>query len=707
MGRRYTSRMLDFSKGVVGGISDYGRRPRHLRVAENVLMRPFGAVQVRLGSQRLCSATLTKKPHSLMEWVSTAGATQLYVGCDDTAGILYRMTGSALTSQTTPYALASTSKMSWAQLNGALWVTENAGANEPMFYRSSNAANTFLSGHLPQPGFPATTTGAAITGAGIPAATTLNGSIAEGAVTLTLSANATASATVTLVIGGKSVPNCTTTAASPTVTYNVATAAAGAQMTLTGAAGGSMTAAITYYYRPRYRYTDGSSRAGTPVSIAMGANTAVNITNMVNEIRSDYTGWTLERTKQGGTAAGPFYFVADAATATTTTYADTLADADLGYRAEENLHGTPPHMDGLIAFRDRLFGWAGSLLYASQATGDAEATGIANWQALNAYEFGTDDGDSIQCVVVQGDRLLIFKKWSVWALEGFDPQSFAEVPVYRGAGAAGPRCADSMGSTAWFFGDAGFHLIRGNAIEPFGWVEVGHLFDLFVKGKYADVVVKNYLGQHVLIAFSSGGTRNDDMLLYDQRFGAWTRITNWYAQDILVQKAAGFGSAQAIVFADQRDRDATAGFDYRVWLGFYGYKDEKAADGTSGSAVTVQLVTPYIDDGSPDVWKDFERLELYAASNGITMAVVLTLDPDGLAQSISLPLPQSGATWGGSTLWGAFNWATAQETSAAFGLAEGSTGRRYSLRFTAACTADFQFKGYALDAILQPERRYS
>lgn len=131
-----------------------------------------------------------------------------------------------------------------------------------------------------------------------------------------------------------------------------------------------------HYYRIRWRFAKGSSLVG-PVSAKRtiaAPNRTVNINaGLTASARSDYVGWTLERTKVNGTINGPFWFVKDG---TGTTAIDDTPDASLGYMADEGLHGEPLHFDGITSFAGRLWGWAGSILYASQAAfGDLEATG--------------------------------------------------------------------------------------------------------------------------------------------------------------------------------------------------------------------------------------------------------------------------------------------------------------------------------------------
>jgi hypothetical protein len=703
MPQEIQSVVTDFSKGLDGGTTDYRTRKPTLALGDNMVFQPLGALTVRNGTQRFSSVALADNPHTCMEFVSS-GVGRIFVGCDHaTRGTLYEAKTGAFTAQTVALPLGTSTKMVWDQLHGALWVTENAGANPPMFYRTSNPANTWHTGCLPRPAFPAIAAGVPISGPGIPGGTTVSLQVNPGDTTLTLSAAATDSNNSTLTIGAGnwsvSIPNCQKHT-NATVTYNPNTAADTVELTLTGAGGGGLTAASTYYYRLRYRFTDGSSKASGVQSIAMGANTQVQITKIANEIRSDYLGWTIERTKSTGSTIGPFYFVADG---TGTTYNDVIADADLGYRSDENVHGEPPHLDGIIAYKDRLVGWAGATLYFSQAVGDIEATGIANWNALNASDIGPDDGDLITNVKLQVDRLAVLKQWSVWGVEGDDISQFRSFPLYKGAGCSGCRAAAASGSAVYFYGKAGMHRLAGNDVKPFGWQAVGDVFKTFRGGQIQDVVVTNYIGQQVLVSFAALTNTNDDMLVYDQRFDAWGRYTGLYWNDILVQKAGTFGAAQSVVAIDRRA--LSAGADNPVWLGFQGFRDEKAFDGTGGNPPTVTVQTQKIDDGRPDYDKIWDRLEVYISGPSISCTVTLLLEP---AASVSLGFTSanSASVWGGTT-WGGTTWATSGDSGPTKGLPIGTRGRRYALRLTCQPSDTFTFSGYTMDGRLQPKGTYT
>jgi len=83
------------------------------------------------------------------------------------------------------------------------------------------------------------------------------------------------------------------------------------------------------------------------------------------------------------------------------------------------LGSSPVDIDGLVSFQTQVFGFKGSTLYY---------TSIANpdvWAAPGGFlNIFPGDGDNITCIIPIGDRILIFKRTSVWILY------LADDPVY-------------------------------------------------------------------------------------------------------------------------------------------------------------------------------------------------------------------------------------------------------------------------------------
>jgi len=316
-----------------------------------------------------------------------------------------------------------------------------------------------------------------------------------------------------------------------------------------------------HYYRVRWRYAKGSSLT-SPVSAkrtVAAPNQTVNLTGLDPGVpRADYLGWTLERSKVNGDATGPFWWVADG---TGNTYADARADASLGYRADEGVHGEPPHFDGVCAFTGRLFGWSGSGLYASNAIGDLEATGIANYDADNLFQIAKDDGDTIQVCLVVGEQLLILKKRSVHVLSGVDPDSYTLTSVVyadpsRGseAGCAGPRAATVIGGSAYFWGDGGLFKFDGRTVSPFAWEQIGHYIDTLNTAQLDQLTMVNHAGDYWLGWYPIGSdSYAKEMLVYDARFRQMWHFTGWRARDVIELRGGLFNNA-SMVFCDPLNR---------------------------------------------------------------------------------------------------------------------------------------------------------
>lgn len=699
--------MRDFSRGIVGGISERGiAKVDWLAAADNYYGRPYRGLRVRPGSRDLSTAILSDQPHSLMGYYS-GGGNKLFVGA---AAKIFEIGSSAYTLQSLPSPHpASSDIFTHTNLNGVLVAVQRGGALTPLQY---------------------------------------DGAWKELKLPVTV-------ATIGFAADG---------------------------------AGGAVDAG-THYYRIRWRFANGSSKAG-PVSAAhvvAGPNNTVNINAGLDaSARSDYIGWTLERTKINAPSnAGPWWFVADG---TALTYADTKADASLGYRVDEGLHGEPPHLDGITSFADRLVGWSGSYLYLSQATtGSPEGTGIANFDARNLIPVSKDDGDTIQVAISVGkQQLLVLKRRSQHVFAGTDLDSFIlESIVYsdpsRGseAGCAGPRAACAIGGAAFFWGESGgLFIYSGGKIKPVAWMEMGRYLDEVNPAELDKLCLINHQGNY-LLAFYPKATSPipKDQLVFDARLPRWWHWKDWAARDAIELKTTVLGSSFA--FCDPTNYGAfqaisngasitgsgvsggttvsgavpagatsltmsanatataqnvtltiagvatphcntTSGSptvtisEYHVWSGFEGFKDRKAQNGTGGVAPSTMLETPWLDGGMPDEWKDLDRLS-FASEVGDQTGVSISIqtDPSGGASALTLTTTGTGADWapdigsGPNDLeWDVGDWASDLPNTIAGGVQTGTIGRRFKIIATANPVGDHRPSGIEMVATLLPDKEY-
>lgn len=713
-----TIRMEDFSRGIMGGVSERGiRRPNWLSAADNLYGRPYRGTRVRPGSRNISSASLSNPPHSLMAFYS-GGGNKLFVA---ESNVIREVTSTAYVLQTLPATHPAGSDIwSHINLNGLLITTQRGGDKVPIQYDG-----TWKELKLPKP-----------------------------AALITFAADS-----------------------SP----------------------GSVDAG-THFYRIRWRFRDGSSLAGTVSAprVVANPNNTVNINGgLAASSRSDYLGWTLERTKVNGTVNGPFWFVADG---NTTTYADTKSDAQLGYMADEGLHGEAPHFDGITAFAGRLWGWVGSNLQCSQAIGDLEATGIANFDAELLFPIAKDDGDSIQACIVVIDELLILKRRSVHVISGTDPESFVlRSIVYadpaRGseAGCGGPRAVCVIGGKAYFWGESGglFSYQRGG-VQPEAWSEMGRYLDE-INGSALDfLVLINHQGNYIIAWYPRGAsTESSDQVVYDARFKQWWHWKGWTARDAIELKGGLFGNA-TLVYCDPANRSTfpaiaagspiteafvligeliipmfgavpvgtTVVFNvpsgatelvmsqnalatlqnitliingvevtscntvagspivtasgYRVLAAMDGYRDNRDSSGFFGDPVPWMMETPWLDHGLPDDWKDLDRVSFSAESDQVSINIAIKTDPPGGDSAIGMTAAGEGNDWApdsGSNPndleWDVGDWAADAPTTSVSGAPQGTIGKRFKFVVTANASGDSRPSGLEAVAVLLPDKEYA
>ena len=309
-----------------------------------------------------------------------------------------------------------------------------------------------------------------------------------------------------------------------------------------------------HYYRYRWRFKNGSSVASpaSAVHTVVGANDTVHLTGLSDSTRPDYVGWTIERTKT--TDATLWYVVKDGSGTTAT---DLASDASLGtlVGVEPGVHGAFPHVEGVVAFRNRFIGWDQYSLYVSQEIADlAEGSGIFNVDPENVYPIEKDDGDVIKLCLVAGDRVVIFKAASIHVLEGTDPTNFVRRRLPGNVGTPSSRGAAMVGTALFFYGgDRKFYVLDGEIPRLVGKPEMYEYFAQMDTTKDANVVCWD---QDRGARFGAAVTLlpdayNQDVFLFSPLYRNWShqkrRIT-----DVLVPKKIGAFSSARFLFTDPK-----------------------------------------------------------------------------------------------------------------------------------------------------------
>ena len=692
-------RYYDFSGGVIGGVSDFDLRPRHLRFSDNLLGRPLRCMgAVRGGYEEIQSSGFTDEPTSLFKYVPATGVSRLIVCTKSTTPgvgkVFVVIPGTPGNTQlSAPSGFTITDKdYGGAQLRNIMFLAQRDDSQLPVMFQRYVANGTYAFDNMKL-----------------------------------------------------KIPSLSATAAI--------------QATTTG-----LVDLGYHWWRVRYLYRGGGSKATAAFPTGGRNVTAGNQDVLISGLldtaittpaAQDWYAWVIERTKLSaiqakhytgtlGTDALPdaraqWYFIAQGSTST---YTDKFADADLFDNVDEGIFGDPVHLQGLIAHKDRLFGWSGNTLYVSQAVADQFGTGPCNWDPDNAYIIGPEGVDTIQTVVQQVDRLAVILGRNVYPFEGDDPDTFRTYPIPNVGGAAGHRCAASFGAAVVIFDGTNLTILRGNRLEPWGTAEVTHYLDGTNPAAAASAVVYNYIGELMLLGYpTSGSTFNNEVVVYDFLAHQFRHFTHMRVRHAALQGqgSTDFGGAP-MLFIDVVQTPtgeenlifggavlpAPATPSFHVWKAFTGTQDEVIAGGGGGTPIPIRSVTQMLDDGRPDDWKDLARVQLDVDGFSSTLGLLVTCDrgPEGGILSVGriFQVTSNAKEWTDDAVGVAPNdlvwasddgtvggeWAEDQPSSVFHsGLPLGTAGRRYSVEVYGNVSEAGRLNGLTIDGKLLPERRLS
>lgn len=491
-------------------------------------------------------------------------------------------------------------------------------------------------------------------------------------------------------------------------------APAGATITL-GVGAGAVDDGV-HHYRLRNRYRNGGSTAQYLGSITAAAPNSRGVLALAPTAgpggRTDWLGWTLERTKANDPlgASGRYFEVAQG---TSAGYNDDATDVTLWDLRIEGWYTAPVVANGLIYHAGSMWVWAGSTLYPSWVVGDAASLGICNYDPLNAIVVGNDDGDIILAAVRQKSRLLVFKSRSYHSIEGQTLGQFYPTELADNVGVVGPRALAAFGDRIFWMGDEGLYTLRGDRPVPFGWDQVGAYTDAIERGNIDKVVVRVVRNRYLLVWYPTNGSATpNEGLIHDFVNGTWTHHTGMSASDILAQADSDFSGAR-VFFADPDD-DGSGG--YHVWVGLDGDSDKRDSTGANGTAIPVRTESPWYDKGSPTLIKDIDRFELLGRSEEATVNVTIETD-EGIFWSTTFRFTSPNSVWapkvGGpadSLVWddpGVYgNWAGDDEDQSPYsGVACGTLGKRFRVILTASTDRLLEVAGYTVFGRFMEERK--
>lgn len=167
----------------------------------------------------------------------------------------------------------------------------------------------------------------------------------------------------------------------------------------------------------------------------------------------EITHWRLYRLDPAATA---YRFLATIAIGTTT-YTDT-GTSITSAAAQNTLRGHPDPQNICEVYNNRLFMSRGSDLIFSEAD-------TLDFPATNVLFVDSEDGESITGLKVRDGSLIVFKKTSIYIMDGDGLTTFSLRKVQSGVGSIGPHTVVSSPQGIYFVGLDGVYLFSGGGAK--------------------------------------------------------------------------------------------------------------------------------------------------------------------------------------------------------------------------------------------------
>lgn len=259
------------------------------------------------------------------------------------------------------------------------------------------------------------------------------------------------------------------------------------------------------------------------------------------------------------------------------------------------------------------------------------------WTGNNAgyIQFKTNDGDTLQCFVEIPGGGIFFKRNSVLAMYGTAPTEWsAPYPLFDRLGTFSPRSVLAKGGEVYFWGsDNIIYRIRSGSYQPIGWRVYQHTKDLHATLKAN--VAAGQLDRHIWWAYSTNGTYNNKVVVYDTIMDCWTYFEGINASCFFTKGSTT--DAHGLISGSSLTTGANAG---RVFTQDSGSTDD-------GTAVQAWWQSRTED---PNIWpfrSDITDIWISAyGSNALNIGWTLTCDDQRLSKNGIFPITAPGTPLG-------------------------------------------------------------
>lgn len=482
-------------------------------------------------------------------------------------------------------------------------------------------------------------------------------------------------------------------------------AATGAVSVATGSGAGDLSAGD---YQYKVTYVNSAAVEGdvgtASVDVTVAVSSSVEITDIPTAPQSHgVNARRIYRTDAGGTV---FKYVAEINDNTTTTYTDTLADAELGVDAPSD-KGEPPNYSVAVYHQNRLFvnddGNPNFLWYS-----DLEEP--YTFQTTNFFKIGDAASDLIKGLAVHQNNVVIFCENSQWILymPSTTPSDWRLIRVSSSYGSLSPfapfRYDDKLMFAAMQNSKlVGFAAIVGSTVDPGATVLdtmiIGsdlksnkiepEIFDIQESnlGDITSIVYQNKA--YIAATKGNGETANNYVFVFD----------------FSVQRVTKNQRAVWSLWKGVNARDWTI-YDNKLYFGTSldeGFVYEANADTYSdnGTAIDSYFWTKEFAGrgGEENFIKDFRRVKMLVDQAGVyDMNIAVRVDSESTAGGLVFPidLTPGGSIWGSFT-WGVSKWGGGRDQDEKEIFLNGLAGRRIQFKFANQNTSGQRFKVHGLN----------
>ncbi len=200
-----------------------------------------------------------------------------------------------------------------------------------------------------------------------------------------------------------------------------------------------------------------------------------------------------------------------------------------GTGSSSALGGTPPsNVKYIEVHKGRV--WMGNSSAGNSRLHYCSLDDPEDWTTTGAdgagfIDVGLDDGDVITGLCSIGQVLLVFKKWSTWALYGSGPSSFSIRKISSSVGCVSDRTIQKCETFAIFLGMDGVYSARPDGVALLSY-NIKNTIDGLTEAVKLDAASGKLRSQYWLCIDTDSDGKNDTVYVLDYVYGVWGKYTN-------------------------------------------------------------------------------------------------------------------------------------------------------------------------------------